>query len=179
MDVALSRERAPDVYRETLRACLRAASRMSGVVDGLLSLARTEADERASLHTEVDLGPLVLETIELLRPEVERRQLTLSHELHPAIVLGNAHRLGVVVSNLLSNAIDYNRPGGQIEVRLSESAGQVRLTAGIPASASRAARCPASSSPSTGSTTPARATVGERGSASLSRSRSSKRTQDP
>jgi signal transduction histidine kinase len=45
----------------------------------------------------------------------------------PRQVLGDAQRLYQVVSNLVSNAIKYTQPGGQITVALGASDEQVRL----------------------------------------------------
>ena len=40
-------------------------------------------------------------------------------ELAPARCKGNAEQLGQVVTNLVSNAIDYNRPDGNVSVKVA------------------------------------------------------------
>jgi len=45
-ELALSQARSPEEYRQTIDACLRAAERMSNLVQGLLTLARADAGNR-------------------------------------------------------------------------------------------------------------------------------------
>ena len=54
--------------------------------------------------------------------------MSLAADLAPAEVAGDAGRLGQVVTNLLSNAMQYNRPGGTVPVRLAATAGAAVLT---------------------------------------------------
>jgi heavy metal sensor kinase len=139
-EVALTRERSTDEYRAALEACLKAAERMTGVVEGLLMLARTDAGEMGPARETVALAPLVGEATELLRPEAESVDVTIECELAPAAVQGDGVLLGEVVSNLISNAIRYNRAGGRVDVRLAARNGEVELRVadtgiGIPADA--------------------------------------------
>src|ERR1700722_19347367 len=58
------------------------------------------------------------ECIALLQPLAVSKSVTISQEMTAIEVRGDAQKLAQVVTNLLSNAIQYNRPGGQITVRL-------------------------------------------------------------
>ena len=127
-ELALSRPRGPEEYRAALGSCLRASERMGALVDGLLVLARADAGKLDVGHTPVDFQQVVEETIDLLRPLAETKRLRLETDLHPAIVLGDSSRLTQVVTNLVSNAIQYNRPDGSVRVGLSAEDGRVELT---------------------------------------------------
>ena len=127
-ELALSRPRGPEEYRAALGSCLRASERMAALVDGLLVLARADAGKLDVGHTPVDFQQVVEETIDLLRPLAETKRLRLETDLHPAIVLGDSSRLTQVVTNLVSNAIQYNRPDGSVRVGLSAEDGRVELT---------------------------------------------------
>jgi heavy metal sensor kinase len=137
-ELALSRPRTEAEYREALGACLRAAGRMTGLVEGLLTLARADAGKLDLRRGPVDLRALVEESVSLFGPLARDKDVTLSTRLCPAEVSGDSLRLGQVVTNLLSNAVAYNRPGGQVVVRLEGSAGDIALAVsdtgcGIPA----------------------------------------------
>lgn len=117
VEATLAQEREPEKYRATLRACLRAAERMTGVVEGLLTLARFDAEESRPAEC-VDLVHVTREVVDLAMGTADEVGIVFEPELESLTVRGDAHLLGEVVSNLLSNAIHYNRPQGTIEIRL-------------------------------------------------------------
>lgn len=126
-ELALARPRTPDEYREALDACFRAGQRMTELVESLLLLARADADKLELQRRPLDLAAVVGECLTLLRPLAEARQVTLTATLAPAQVVGDAGRLAQVVSNLVSNAVQYNRPGGRVEVTLRTVDGRAEL----------------------------------------------------
>jgi len=126
-ELALSRPRSADEYRKAVEACLRAAERMTGLIERLLALARADAGH-AALHREpVDLGRVVAETAAQFGPLAEQKGVTLTVAAVPAVVTGDAAALGQVVANLVANAIQYNRPGGSVGLRLTADGGVVTL----------------------------------------------------
>jgi two-component system OmpR family sensor kinase len=127
-ELALSLPRSEQEYRDTIRACIKAADRMTALVRGLLTLARADAGS-PGLHFElVAFDEIVAECVDQLRPLAQEKQLTLDADLQPAEVRGIPENLAEIASNLLSNAIQHNRPGGAIHVRLTASPTQVTLT---------------------------------------------------
>jgi two-component system OmpR family sensor kinase len=136
-ELALSRPRGVEEYQSALESCLRASVRMGSLVDGLLMLARADAGKLDVAHEPLDLQRLVEESISLLAPLAQSKQIRLESDLHSATVLGDASRLTQVATNLIDNAIQYNRPGGSVQVRLDAKDGWVELVvedtgAGIP-----------------------------------------------
>ncbi len=135
---ALSRERTTTEYREALEACQRAAQRMRKVIDPLLELARLDAGEAAINRERLDLAEVARDSIDLVRPLANARGIELQGELEPTECLGDGERLGRVVANLLTNAIEYNRDNGKVAVRVWAENGSALLTVsdtgdGIPA----------------------------------------------
>ncbi|WP_165074644.1 sensor histidine kinase [Paludisphaera rhizosphaerae] len=116
VELALSRPRETAEYREALAACGRAAGRMKRVVDDLLTLARADAGQLELKRERVDLAAVVEEAVELLDALAERRDVTVETAIEPVEVMGDADGLARVASNLLANAILYNRPGGRVLV---------------------------------------------------------------
>jgi heavy metal sensor kinase len=127
-ELALVRPRTAEEYREAVHACLRASTRMTALVNGLLTLARADAGKLNLSREPVDLRGLVEETVGLLWPLAETRGLRVETDLAPATVRGDADRLGQVITNLVSNAIQYNRPGGAVRVQLAVSDGWAVLS---------------------------------------------------
>ena len=117
-----------DEHREAFGACQRAAQRMRRLTESLLTLARLESGENPAARKSCDLAPVVHDAIELLRPLADRESVTLISEISASQCQGNAEQLSQVVTNLVSNAIFYNRPGGEVRVSLANQTDGTRLT---------------------------------------------------
>ena len=113
---ALARERPAAEYRESLAACQRAAQRMRGLIECLLTLARLDSAEVPATLESCDLEVIVEEAVELVRPLANEQNIHLELELAQAYCWGNPGQLAQVASNLLTNAIHYNLPGGSVRV---------------------------------------------------------------
>ena len=105
--------------REALAASQRAAQRMRRLTESLLTLARLDSGETAAARKSCDLSQITSEAVEILRPLAQAQGLELSVELAPAQLTGNAEQLSQVVTNLVSNAIHYNRPGGRVSAKVA------------------------------------------------------------
>ncbi len=127
-ELALTRPRSPEEYRDTIATCLRAASRMRGLVDGLLTLARVDSGHIEIQRQEINLEALIEECADLLRPLAERKGVSLSVSAGHLDVIGDAGRLTQVVTNLLANAILYNHSGGAVLVTLSATEKEALLS---------------------------------------------------
>jgi heavy metal sensor kinase len=113
---ALARERTAAEYREALEACQRSAQRMRHLIDSLLMLARLDSGEQPAQQTLCALDRVAQAAIDLLRPLAAEYGISLQAELKGALCAGDAEQLGQVVTNLVSNAIYYNRPQGEVRV---------------------------------------------------------------
>ena len=114
---ALARERTAAEYQSTLEACQRAGQRMRRLIESLLTLARLDAGEPVAPVGECPLDRVAAETVELLWPLAGTQRLTLALQLEPVRCPGEVEQVGLVVSNLVSNAIHYNRPDGTVTVK--------------------------------------------------------------
>ncbi len=106
----------------------QAGHHVLGQVEDLLDLA---AAETGSLG--VDVGPievdaLVGSVLDLVSPIAVEQRVVMSHERSGLWVEGDVDRLRVVLLNLVSNAIKYNRPGGTVHVSASAAGGRVHLS---------------------------------------------------
>jgi heavy metal sensor kinase len=115
---ALARERSAAEYRETLEGCLVTAQQMRRLTESLLELARFDAGQESMRREPFDLAQVARDCVELVRPLAERRGIDLGCELAAVQCQGDAERLSQVVTNLLTNAIQFNREQGKIRVSL-------------------------------------------------------------
>jgi two-component system OmpR family sensor kinase len=125
---ALSRERAAAEYRETVEACERSAQRMRRLIESLLELARLDAGQETMKRLRFDLARAVNDCIEHMQPIAGQRNMKLLTQLAPVEITGDAERLAQVITNLLVNAVQYNRPEGEVRVKLEPQPGLAVLT---------------------------------------------------
>jgi heavy metal sensor kinase len=137
---ALDRERTPQQYRDALSTCRRAALRMQEAVERMLSLLRAEASEDVLQPTSVAMHSVVGDVLEWLKPMAQERGVRLAADGEPLVVRGDAEQLREAVSNLVANAILYNKIGGSVTVWTRQAGGSARIEVadtgiGIPAEA--------------------------------------------
>ncbi len=111
--------------RQCAEHILKAGSHLLDLVNEVLDLASIEAGRLTFSPESVSLRRLIRETLQLIGPLAEQRNITLaSHypgggDVH---VFADHQRLKQVVINLLSNAVKYNRIAGSIEIDCTRAA---------------------------------------------------------
>jgi signal transduction histidine kinase len=123
VDVALA---DPDTPQAELRAMAErvrdATQRSERLIEGLLTLARSEQEPR--LWEPVDLTDAAAQALEHTRRSGEVAGLRLVTRLGPAPVAGDPALLERMVANLVENAMRHNQPGGWLEVATGISNGR-------------------------------------------------------
>jgi heavy metal sensor kinase len=115
---ALNRERDAASYKETVAACQRAAQRMKKLISSLLELARLDAGQEQMKRLPFDFSKTIADCVELIRPLANERRVEIFSNLTPIEIAGDSERLAQVVTNLLTNAIQYNHEDGEVRVKL-------------------------------------------------------------
>ena len=94
------------------------ASRMSRLIDNLLSLSRVEATEHVRPREPVDIAAILGTVRDLLTRRAHERQMDLRLEIDANLppIPGNRDELTEVFHNLIDNAIKYGRAGTPIRV---------------------------------------------------------------
>ena len=120
---ALNRERDAASYKQTVEACQRAAQRMRKLIESLLELARFDAGQEVLKQLRFNFSKTISDSAELVQPLAEERGVKIVSEIAPLELTGDSERLAQVVTNLLTNAIQYNQPGGEVRVKLESQTG--------------------------------------------------------
>jgi signal transduction histidine kinase len=124
LDVGLRKERSAEEYQDLLRECRAAGQQMTHLVERLLALARLDAGVDHLRPRDVDAGQLAEECAAMVRPLAEARDVRLRvHRNGPMPVRTDPDKLREILTNLLHNAIQYNRPQGVIEVAVQRQNG--------------------------------------------------------
>ncbi|WP_234189132.1 phosphate regulon sensor histidine kinase PhoR [Shinella sp. NM-101] len=105
------------------------ATRMSRLVDDLLSLSRLELRSNLALEQTVDLVPLVAHVRDSLQPLASDLgvEVVLDLPKHPVTVPGDRDELVEVFENLIENACKYGQEGKRVDVVLTGGADGVPI----------------------------------------------------
>ena len=112
-------ERSSDeASRQAAVAKLRSGiDRSQHLIEQLLQVARSEPDGEPIGNGIVDLGGLVRSAVAAFSVKAEQRGLDLGARGRPGLtVRGDAHQLGVLLNNLIENALRYTPEGGVVDV---------------------------------------------------------------
>ncbi len=127
-ELALRKPRSADDYRELLEDCRLSAQQMNHMVDRLLTLARLDAGVDHLRPQTVDAAALAEQCAAVVRPLAEARNLTLHvHRNGVTPLTTDPDKLREVMSNLLHNAIQYNRPDGSVDLSVVLSEGRLQV----------------------------------------------------
>jgi two-component system, OmpR family, phosphate regulon sensor histidine kinase PhoR len=118
----------PQRQRDYLAMMQEQAARMQRIIEDLLTLSALDGAPPASSETRVALRPL----LERLKGDAEalsagRHRIELQADTHSDL-LGVEAELASAFGNLVSNAIRYTPPGGQVAIRWSEAPSGARFS---------------------------------------------------
>jgi two-component system phosphate regulon sensor histidine kinase PhoR len=105
----------PVLRNDFLRVIERNARLLESLVRDQLTLARLEAELPAAMEL-VDARAIVQEHLSARQTILAERGITVKVDCPPVPLRADASRLATAISNLIDNAINYNRPGGQVRI---------------------------------------------------------------
>lgn len=129
----------PDELLRILETMERHSKRLSSLVEDVLSLAQLEASELNLQLEELDLSHCVLSVVRDWRNKFDRKQLAVTVDVQPQIVItADGVRIQEVLYNLIDNAVKYSNPKGSITISLHADGNAARISVkdtgiGIPA----------------------------------------------
>jgi two-component system, OmpR family, heavy metal sensor histidine kinase CusS len=125
IDVALRKPRSAEQYHQTLTDCRGITKQLGQLVEKVMTLAYLDAGQTNLTAQTVDAVEVAGTCAKVIRPLAEAHGLTFSLKADRPITFDtDPDKLREVLTNLLHNAIEYNRPGGRVELNVvSEPAG--------------------------------------------------------
>ncbi len=101
---------------------------MKKLIGDLLDLTRIESGQRERVIRRLDLRELAKASMELFAVDAERRGIAMELDAEPGVeLMADAGEAEIVLNNLISNAVKYNRDGGSVAVRLARKGDGVRI----------------------------------------------------
>jgi len=121
----------PDQSKQQFAEIIRReAARLGNMVNDFLEWARLESGRVRLAKERVDMRAVAEETILVMRPQADQRDITMSLQTPDEIpvIAGDSKRLKQVLLNLVSNAVKYNCDGGRVGVGIAVSAEMLRVS---------------------------------------------------
>ena len=119
LEVALFTAKDAEQYREAILNSLQDVERLSQIVRALLLLSQAESGQVALHKTWLDLSATVRDIIDQFQIPAEEARIRLVADLPPECP-AEVDRVQIerMISNLISNAVKFTPPGGEVRVAL-------------------------------------------------------------
>ncbi|MCP5145625.1 MAG: sensor histidine kinase N-terminal domain-containing protein [Gammaproteobacteria bacterium] len=117
------------VQPDSARKLEAGMDRLSHLIEQMLLLNRLAPDIYAAQFSDVDLLEVCSAAVSDLLPLIENKAQSIEYSGGECIVHGDPFALGILVKNIISNAVKYTQTGGAIALHVSTDArGVVTLT---------------------------------------------------
>jgi two-component system, sensor histidine kinase and response regulator len=118
-----------DAYNPMIDRSIVRLDGMRKLIADLLDLTRLESGAKTRELVEIDLVALATETMETYATQADKRGIDV--ELHaggPMMLMGDSGELQIILNNLVSNAVKYNRDDGRVDITMTQVDGLTTLT---------------------------------------------------
>lgn len=96
------------------------AGNMDNLINDILMISRLETKEAEILRSDVRLSILVEDIIESLEPLAASHEVLMHMDCKPICIYANGQQMKELIGNLISNAVKYNKPGGEVWITVTE-----------------------------------------------------------
>ncbi|WP_273793396.1 cell-division control histidine kinase PdhS [Brucella anthropi] len=110
-----------DRYRDYLRDINRSGNHVLALVNDLLDISKIEAGALDMQFEAVSLNDAIAEAIALMQPQANRERVIIRSSFQSSLpdIVADTRSIKQVALNLLSNAVRFTAPGGQVIVSTS------------------------------------------------------------
>lgn len=105
-----------EMNKEFMARIKKEALNMTVLIDDILMISRLETKEVEVVITQVRICPLVTELVASLKPLAGENDVTIEMNCKPITINANHGQMKDLFSNLIVNAIKYNKPGGKVKI---------------------------------------------------------------
>ena len=129
MEVLIRKPRNQQEYEEKIQFCISEVDRLNHMVDQLLLLARFENQKQNVKQETIYLNALILDNLTRFSEKSENKKLKIKTEFtEDYYLISDNYLVSIIISNLISNAIKYSNPNGEIAIELGKTNDEVTFS---------------------------------------------------
>ena len=115
--------------KELLEATREDIERLTRLVNNLLDLSRIESGRLELEVVAVDTEQMIMLSAEQFRKQAAEKGVKIAFDIQgkPGLVDADANKVGLVISNLMGNALRYSDPGGRITLGAVQKGERVHI----------------------------------------------------
>jgi two-component system cell cycle sensor histidine kinase PleC len=129
MQSALFGPLGSDRYKEYVGDIHSSGNYLLGVINDILDMSKIEAGQFSMDREEIDLCPLIRETVRVVSLQAAQKSITVETKIADTMrLVADRRAVKQIALNLLSNAVKFTGQGGHIMVRARNVSGAMMMT---------------------------------------------------
>ena len=119
----------PALSGEIIERCSTRIGGMRKMITDLLDLTRIESGQKKREFEELDVCEILQMAVETAAPDADARHITLHVDATPPVqMMADRGEIEIILNNLISNAVKYNRDAGRVDIRVRRRDQEVVLS---------------------------------------------------
>lgn len=116
-----------ETRKNFVKRILKSTDNMVTLINDILMISRLETKDAEVTFSKVRMMSMVEEVLESVEPAAAEYQVSLHMECEPVTIEASAKQIRELLTNLVTNGIKYNRPGGSVWVTVAREDGRLAI----------------------------------------------------
>ena len=100
---------------ETINDIIQESWKLSQLIDSLLNLSILN---KTQIKQEINLKNLIQNILQKNKKQIEAKKITVNTQIDIETIYGDKNHFNILLKNLITNAIKYNKENGQINIKI-------------------------------------------------------------
>ena len=115
-------------YDKMIDRCQNRIGDMRKLVADLLEMTKIESGQRKREFENLDVCAVAQESIETMLPDAQKRNIVINtHYNAPVMMVADIEEIQMILNNLISNAVKYNKDDGTVDISISDANGKISI----------------------------------------------------
>ncbi|MBN2091963.1 response regulator [candidate division KSB1 bacterium] len=116
-------------YDTMLDRCFVRIQGMRKMIGDLIDLTQIESGQKRREFKVIDLNDVIRQVVETTLPDAREKNITLNLSTNGPILMNcDSGEIEIILNNLISNAIKYNKPDGKVEIQIGKDGERIRIS---------------------------------------------------
>ncbi|MBI5343850.1 MAG: HAMP domain-containing histidine kinase [Deltaproteobacteria bacterium] len=121
--MTLGRERQAGEYRDAIKKIGDTVNRMCDIINRILVISRLDNKTIQLKPVRMDIKDVMRDILKLIEPSASGKGIEITLEGGNPSIRGDREGLTEVFTNIIENAIKYNKPDGKVAINIGEESG--------------------------------------------------------